>query len=226
VSRIITHDAEGQIIEQGSAAWKQLRVGLFTGTSMGDLIPGKRGGYTDAREKAIYEVVAEIITGKPVTGMKANKYMREGVEKEPYARMAYEVKRDVVVDEVAFVQHDWLRCGASPDGLVRGRRRGCEFKSPKETTHACYLLNPQALVDEYFGQVQTNIWLLGYEDWDICSYHPDFEGDMQLLVVNVPRDERYINALEAECMKAHSEVNLLVKQLREKYPAQHEESVQ
>lgn len=223
MSTIITHDAEGFLIDQGSDKWKQLRVGLFTGTSMGDLLPGKRGSYTEAREKAINEVVAEILTGKPVSGFKASKYMREGIEKEPYACMAYEARRDCIVDHAAFVRHDWLRCGSSPDGLVVGRRRGVEFKSPKETTHAAYLLNPQALVEEYFGQVQTNIWMLDYEDWDICSYHPDFEREMQLLVVNVKRDQAYIDRLEAECVKAHAQVNTLIKQLREQYPVQEKE---
>lgn len=218
--KIITHDDDGNVIEQGSDAWKRLRVGLFTGTSMGDLMPGKRGGYTDARDKAIEEVVAEILTGEPVTGFKASKYMREGIEKEPYARITYQVLRDCYVEEVAFVRHEWLRCGCSPDGLVSGRRRGVEFKSPKETTHARYLMRPQALVDEYYSQVQTNMWMLEYDEWDLCSYHPGFKGGMELLIVTVKRDHEYIAKLDSEAIKAHAEVNTIIKKLREQYPAE------
>lgn len=219
MNTIITHDEHGQVIEQGSAAWKQLRVGLFTGTSMQDLMPGQRGSYTDARNKALNEVVAEILTGKPTSGFKASKYMKEGIEKEPYACMAYEERTGHLVDHVAFVRHQWMRVGASPDGLVRAIRRVVEFKSPKETTHAAYLENPQLLVDEYFPQVQTNIWLLDYDDGDLVSYHPDFPEQMQLLIVRIQRNEKFCTELEKECSRAHAEVNLRVKQLREKYPA-------
>lgn len=212
--KFITHDDEGVVIEQGSQSWKQLRVGLFTGTSMIDLMPGKKGGYTDAREKAIYEVVAEIITGKPVVGFKASKYMKEGIEKEPFARMAYQVRTDTFVQEIAFIRHDWLRCGASPDGLIPEIRRGVELKSPKETTHLQYLLNPELLVEQYRDQVLMNIWMSGYDGWDLCSFHPDFEGDHQLLVVSIERDEAYIKRLETEVTKAHAEVNLLLKKFK------------
>ena len=216
MSKFIRTDAEGFPIEQGSDAWKQLRVGLFTGTSIGDLIPGPRGG-TKMRETAIAEVVAEILTGKPSSGFKATKYVKEGIEKEPYARMLYEERTGAIVEEIAFIRHDWLRAGASPDGLVFGRKRGVEFKSPKETTHAQYLMNQKALVDEYFSQCQTNLWLSGYEAWDLCSYHPDFQGEMKLVVVEILPDVVYHANLEKAVTLAHAEVNSIVKGLREKF---------
>jgi hypothetical protein len=214
--KIIRTDAEGFPIQQGGDAWKQLRVGMFTGTSIGDLIVGPRGG-TKMRDSAIAEVVSELLTGKPVSGFKATKYVKEGIEKEPFARMLYEERTGYIVEEVAFIRHDWIRAGVSPDGLVLGRKRGTEFKSPKETTHVQYLMNPKLLVDEYFSQTQSNLWLSAYEAWDLCSYHPDFEGGMQLLVVEVLPDLTYHKKLEDVAVSAHAEVNAIVKDLRKKF---------
>lgn len=224
MSLIITHDDHGFPIEQGSQAWKELRIGLFTGTSMASLIPGPRGG-DKGRQAAIDEVVAEILTGKPVSSFKASKYMKEGIEKEPYARMLYSARTDDFIDEVAFIRHDWLRAGASPDGLVKYRRRITEFKSPKETTHARYLMDPTQLVRDYFEQCQTNIWLADYADAHLVSFHPDFDGDMRLVIVEVKRDDAFIKKLETEVIKAHAEVNTIVKQLRDRYSAKNMEVV-
>lgn len=211
--KIITHDEDGQIIRQGSDAWKQLRVGLFTGTGICDLLPGARG-VSKARADQIDEVVTEIITGMPSGSFRATKYMKEGIEREPFARMAYEERTGNLIEEVAFIRHDWMRVGMSPDGLVLGRKRNIEIKSPKDRTHYRYLLL-DACPEEYLPQVATQQWLGDFEATEFISYCPEFPEDMQLHVITVPRQDKLIAQIEAEVSKACAEVNLKVKALKQ-----------
>jgi hypothetical protein len=208
--RIITHDADGFRIEQGSDAWKKLRVGLFTGTGIGDLLAGSRGGYGKGREDQIDEVVTEMLTGLPSGGFFTSKYIRDGIEREPMARMAYEEITGNVIEEVAFIQHDWMRAGMSPDGLVMGRKRNIEIKAPKDRTHYRYFITNEC-PEEYRVQVAVQQWLGGFEATDFVSYHPDFRPNMRLVIREIPRDEKLIAQIEVEVMKAHAEVNVRVK---------------
>lgn len=212
MSRIITHTPEGVEIDQGDDNWKQLRVGLFTGTGICDLLPGARG-YTKAREDQIDEVVTEVITGKPSGGFTATKYMKEGIEREPFARMFYQERTGDIITQVAFIQHDWMRAGMSPDGVIQGRKRNVEIKCPKDRTHLRYL-RLETCPEEYLPQVATQQWLGDFEDTDFISYHPDFPEELQLHIIRVPRQVEMIKQIEAEVSKAQAEVNLRVKAIR------------
>lgn len=211
--KTITRDADGFEIAQGTPAWKQLRVGLFTGTGIGDLLPGAKGAYNKSREDQIDEVVTEILTGLPSGGFFATKYVREGVEREPMARMAYEEITGNVIEEVAFIQHDWLRAGMSPDGLVTGRKRNVEIKCPKDRTHYRYFVSEEC-PPEYRVQIAVQQWLGEFEATDFISYHPDFPPNMRLVIREIPRDEKLIQQIELEVTKAHAEVNVRLKYAR------------
>jgi hypothetical protein len=213
--KVITHDEQGFEIEQGSDAWKQLRVGLLTGTGICDVLPGKRGGYLDKRQDQLDEIVTELFTGKPSGGFRTTKYMKEGIEREPIAKMLYTERTGRIINEVAFIRHDWMRVGMSPDGLVRGsRRRNVEVKCPKDRTHLRYLQMTKC-PEEYVPQVQSQLWLGDFEECDFISYHPDFPEDMQLHVITVQRDEAYIQTVEAEVSKFLAEVNVKVKDIKQ-----------
>lgn len=211
--KVVTHDAEGQRIDQGTDAWKQLRVGLLTGTGICDVLPGSRG-YKDARVDQLDELITEVLTGKPSGGFRATKYIKEGIEREPFARMAYEELTGNVIEEVAFIRHDWMRVGVSPDGLVMGRKRNIEIKCPKDRTHLRYWMS-DACPPEYYPQVQSQLWIGEFEACDFISFHPDFPEDMQLRVIEVKRDEAYIKKIEAEVSKFLAEVSLKVKEIEQ-----------
>lgn len=220
MSKIIRNDADGNEIVQGSDAWKALRIGMLTGTGIANILPGKAtkefplGKYKEARQQELDEIVTEIITGKPSGGFIATKFVKEGIEREPIARMYMEEVFGYVIEEVAFVKHDWLRVGISPDGLVVGQKRNVEIKSPKDRTHLRYWLE-KSTPPEYVPQVQSQMWITGAEVTDFASYHPDFPEDMQLHVVHVERDEKYINMIEEEVSKFLSEVNIKVSEVQE-----------
>lgn len=215
MAKFITHDEEtGQVIEQGKQAWKELRAGNLTGTSVEDILPGVRGGYKDSRALAIHRIVAEILTGQPAPGsFGGNAATRAGHDKEPYARIAYEALTGYVVEEVAFVKHDWLRVGTSPDGVMRDIRRGVEIKSPYPATHLAYMLG-SVCPQEYRHQVQLNLWVTGYDAWDFVSYCPEMPEGLQLWVLECLPDRELHAMYEKEIANAHAEVNLLLKRVR------------
>jgi putative phage-type endonuclease len=207
--KVIRYNDAGFRIHQGSEEWKQLRVGNLTGTGICNVMPGARG-YGKARQDEMDEIVTEILTGKPSGGFYASKYMKDGVEREPFARMYLEEKLGLVVEEVAFVKHDWMRVGISPDGLAIGEPLNVEIKCPKDRTHLRYW-QMDTCPEEYVPQVQSQLWLTEATHCKFVSYHPDFPEDMQLRIIDVPRDEKYIASIEAEVSKFLAEVNLKVK---------------
>lgn len=211
--KVVRHDEQGFKIHQGSDQWKQLRVGMLTGTGICDILPGARGGYGKDRQNQLDEIVTEIITGKPSGGFFATKFVKDGIEREPFARMYLEEVRGMVIEEVAFVKHDWMRVGVSPDGLAVGEATNVEIKCPKDRTHLRYWMM-DTCPEEYVPQVQSQLWLTEAEKCLFCSYHPDFPEEMQLRIIEVLRDEKYIKMVEDEVSKFLAEVNLKVKAVR------------
>jgi hypothetical protein len=73
----------------------------------------KSGGEASDRKNYRARLVVERLTKKPVSTF-TNAAMKQGQEREPFAREAYEVKTGNLVDEVGLCLHDELECGASP----------------------------------------------------------------------------------------------------------------
>jgi predicted phage-related endonuclease len=79
--------------------------------------------------------------------------MAWGTEQEPFARAAYELIKDALVQEVGFVLHPSIsEAGASPDGLV-GEFGLLEIKCPLTATHISTLLD-QKVPEKYNTQMQ------------------------------------------------------------------------
>ena len=213
--KIIRTDNDGFPIVQGTDAWKALRIGLLTGTGIASILPGKKGGYLASRDTELRSIVVERLTGKADGGGFGGKYIKDGVEREPFARMAMEERIGYVIEEVAFVQHDWMKVGISPDGLVIGQKRNVEIKCPKDTTHLEYL-QLSTTPEIYVPQVQSQLWMTGNEVTDFASYHPEFPPELQLHIIEVERDEHMIKMISEEVAKFLLEVNVLEKEMRER----------
>jgi hypothetical protein len=138
---------------------------------------------TEALEKAEYrqKLIVERIYGRAVNNP-TNQYMKDGSDREPFARMIYEAEHQVAVELVGFALHptwDWY--GSSPDGLV-GDDGGLELKCPAEMTHDAYSMNIDLLVEEYKGQVLGNmICFPEREWWDLVSFQPYAPDPIKLL---------------------------------------------
>lgn len=207
MNKIIRNDADGNPIIQGSEAWAALRVGMVTGTTIASLMGAKA-----AYDTAVRAMTAERLTGQRKS-IKATGAMQQGVAREPFARMWYEGQTGRIVEEVAFIQHAWMKVGFSPDGIVESERRTVEFKCPQPDAHMEYLeYSTYPVKGQYYGQMQAGLWLSGFGVCDFVTFNDDFNHEgLQGHIVEVKRDEAYILLLEERVAAFLSEVNVQVK---------------
>ena len=203
--------------EQGSAAWLYERVGYVTASRFGAVIAKTKAGKPTAeREKYLMEVVIERITGQPQDHF-TRAAMTWGIDNEKPSRMDYEAATGRIIEEVGFIKHKTLAMvGGSPDGLI-GDDGGWESKSPFNTANHVYTLL-QGMPEEHIPQVQGLMWITGREWWDFQSFDPRLPEPICRYVQRVPRDEKYIAAMEAEIITFSAEVAALTKQLSDRIP--------
>ena len=159
------------------------------------------------------QLATERLTGKQ-TDFYMNQAMQDGIDREDTARQIYEIVRDIKVEQVGFIDHPTIKmAGASPDGLLPDNGI-LEIKCPIETTHTTNLLE-RVLPSRYKAQVQWQMACTGANYANFVSYNPNFEPKLQLIYVEVERDEDYIAMLEEEVNTFITEVDDIVNQLRE-----------
>jgi len=181
--------------EQRSPEWFAARAGIATASCFAAILATAKTGEAAERRNYRARLVVERLTGRCAESY-TTPAMKAGIEREPFARVAYEVKTGAFVDEVGFIRHDALYVGCSPDGLVGAD--GClEIKAPEIAAHLEYLrLPPEACPAKYRAQVQGQMWLAERAFCDFVSYNPDFPPHLQLVIRRVERDEKYITGLE------------------------------
>ena len=199
---------------QQTAEWFDARLGFLTASRIADaLAKRKKGdGELETRYRYKLELAVERITGKP-TEHYVSKAMETGIEREPLARAAYELRTELNVVQTGFVFHpsiEWSGC--SPDGLI-GKTGLVEFKCPSRHTHAEYLLG-ELVPLEYIPQMMWQMACCNRQ-WNVfVSYCPDFPEPLDLFVVRVDRDEKLISEMEAEAQKFLAEVDALTIRLK------------
>jgi hypothetical protein len=208
--------------DQGSAEWFYARSGKVTASQVIRAISflkigDKKGGETAARASLKVKIVAEILSGEPSIEGYVSPYMQYGTEMEPFARAAYEVKFDTMVDKVGFVLHPTIeRAGGSPDGLI-GDQGGIEIKCPKTETHLDYMI-AGVLPPEYEPQVMFCLACTGRTWWDFASFDARLPARHQLFVVRVLRDEERIQEIEEGVRAFLFEVDEMIAQIEQINP--------
>ena len=200
-------------IEQGTDAWKALRCGKITASRVADVIAKTKTGYSASRENYMAQLVCERMTNSVAESF-SNVAMAHGTEMEPIARAEYETKFDVMVDQVAFVDHPTIpMTGASPDGLI-GTDGLIEIKAPQTNTHIETLLS-QTVPSKYITQMQWQMASTDRQWCDFVSFDNRLPDGLQLFVKRVPRDNAYIAMLEEEVKKFLVELDGKIKKLNE-----------
>ena len=200
---------------QRTPEWFALRAGKFTGSRFSDLMARTKTGPAAARKNLIVTLAVERVVGDCVETY-CNAAMQRGTELEPEARAAYEMEELVAVDEVDFIVHPlYPFVGCSPDGLV-GSDGMVEIKCPSAMGKHYDALMADAHVQEYWWQLQGQLWVANRKWVDAVSYDPRFPEGLQLAVYRVERDQDAIAELEAACIAAEDEVQAAVEQLRKK----------
>lgn len=193
---------------QGGADWLRERAGHATASCFADILAtGRNGQPLKAREDYLMRLVVERVTGEPIV-TPTSFAMQWGTDAEPYARAAYEVETGATVREVGFVKHPvhaWV--GASSDGLV-GATGGIEIKCPHNS--AIHLQTwEQGMPEHHKPQVQGQMWVLGLDWIDFCSYDPRMHAGaahLKLYRQRIERDDAYIAQLEKGVLAFLAEV--------------------
>lgn len=190
---------------QGTDAWKQSRAGVIT-ASMFKVARSKlktgpsKGQPTAAALDYAFRLAIERISGQPLDEGYETWQMRRGHELEPEARAAHERHADLVVQPAGFVCTPDRVFGASADGLINDDG-GAEYKCLVSSERL-----RESLIDndigDFMDQVQGGMWITGRKWWDFCIYCPALAPiGRELSRWRVPRDDEYIEALEADLIE-------------------------
>jgi hypothetical protein len=197
--------------EQGSELWLQARCGLVTASRCADVTAMTKKGESAARRNYRTEILCEILTGQPYPQF-VSREMLWGRDNEKFARAAYEMQRDVMVETAGFVLHpDISRFGCSPDGLV-GADGMVQIKCPNTSTHIGWLLDRKVPL-EHMPQMLAEMSCTGRGWCDFVSYDPRLPEHLQLFIHRFERDPKLIEILEGEVVHFNSEIANLMSQL-------------
>lgn len=196
-------------VEQGSDEWHLLRLGHVTASNISDVMAKGKSGEAITRKKYKTKLLAERLTGQKQESFSSSA-MEWGVEQEQFARMAYEVSNDVLVDKTGFWHHPTIKwVGVSPDGLVDNDGL-VEIKCPNTTTHLDYIMDNKVPTD-YYKQIQCQLWATGKSWCDFVSYDPRLPTKNQLFVKRCMRDEKLIAEMENEVLIFLAEIDEMIK---------------
>ena len=202
-----------RLLEQGTEEWKMARLGHVSASNIAAVM-SKGKGETESAIRRAYKIklVAERLTGKPQESYK-NAAMEWGNEQEPFARMAYEARMNVLVEKTGFWKHkfiDWI--GVSPDGLV-GNDGLIEIKCPNTTTHLEYIFD-DVVPTEYRKQIQMQLWVTGRQWCDFVSYDPRLPENNQLFIKRMLWDGEFNVAMSEEVNKFLNEIQVIIDKLK------------
>ena len=195
-------------VVQGTPEWFAARAGVPSASCFDKVVTSK-GERSKQREKYLYQLAAEKVTGIKEESFQSEA-MRRGIEMEAEARSFYELNRDVEVSIVGFCYpNEHKMVGCSPDGLV-GDGGMVEIKCPASYTHVGYMLDSETLVGEYFQQVQGQLFITGRDWCDLISYYPGLKP----VIVRVGRDNKFCLKLADELTALCDDLNKVVEKIK------------
>jgi putative phage-type endonuclease len=198
--------------EQRTEEWFNQRLGKVTASKIADVIAKTKTGVSASRENYSTQLTLERLTNQKAE-FYSNAAMEWGTATEPQARSAYELYREVFVDEVGFIDHPTIAMsGASPDGFV-GEDGLVEIKCPESKTQMETLLN-QKVPTKYQPQMQWQMAVTGRKWCDFVSFDPRMPENLQIFVQRVERNDVYIKMLEEEVRVFLEEIDKKVEILR------------
>jgi hypothetical protein len=192
-------------VTQGTEEWFRARLGIPTASRFADIMAVIKNGEAAARRNYRSQLVIERLTGRR-TETFVSQAMKDGTEREPFARIEIEARIGKLIAQPGFVLHDVLQAGASPDGMIDADL-GVEIKCPIPATHFEYMsLPPGACPPEYRWQVQGSMWITGAKTWLFASFNPEFPEGSRLIM-------RWVKRNEADCTALGDGVENFIKEL-------------
>ena len=199
-------------IEQGSELWSAARCGIITASRCGDVADRtQKGEETAARRNYRTELVCEILTGTTVEKY-VTREMQWGIDQEPFARAAYELHCNVMVEQCGFVFHPEVpRFGASPDGFI-GDEGILQIKCPTTANHLEWMLSG-GIPLKHLPQIIAELACTRRTWCDFVSFDPRLPEHLQLYIRRFYSDEDLITACETEILQLNSEIDEVLASL-------------
>ena len=201
------------MIEQGSEAWKLLKVGKVSASRMADLLAKTKSGASASRAKYMAQLLCERMTGQP-TEFFTTAAMQRGTEIEPIARAAYEAENLTSVEQVAWVEHPTIpMAGCSPDGFV-GEHGLIEIKCKEIHNHLDSILNDR-IDPDHQAQMMWQMCVTGRQWCDYVCFDDRAPEGLQLFVKRLHRDEEKIKQMEDEVRTFLKDLESMIQKLNE-----------
>jgi len=199
---------------QNTPEWMADRAGRATG-SKADCVTAKvKSGEAATRADYRIQLALERLLCKPCEDGFSNSSTDQGQEREPFARMRYEIQTGITVQESGFVYLEDMMAGCSVDGFIEdGGRFGIwEAKCPKTKTHFKYLVE-RRVPPSYVNQVLHNMLITGADFVDFVSFDPEMPEKLQLFVFRWERDDELVCEYEIALRQFLIEVDDTHKQI-------------
>jgi len=201
------------MIEQGSEAWKLLKVGKVSASRMADLLAKTNSGASASRAKYMAQLLCERMTGQP-TEFFTTAAMQRGTEIEPIARAAYEAENLTSVEQIAWVEHPTIpMAGCSPDGFV-GEHGLIEIKCKEIHNHLDSILNDR-IDPDHQAQMMWQMCVTGRQWCDYVCFDDRAPEGLQLFVKRLHRDEEKIKQMEDEVRTFLKDLESMIQKLNE-----------
>lgn len=181
---------------QGSADWRQARLGKATASKFADIMSkGMAGQLSKTAQTYLLDLIAEQMTGQPRDEIQA-KALAWGNKHEANARASFSMATGISIDQVGFASLvDMPEVGCSSDGLI-GDDGNLEIKCPFNPTNHLKTLAHHRVPSEYKWQIQGQLWILKRSFTKFVSYDPRMEDDRyKRVIIHVNRDEKMIDEL-------------------------------
>lgn len=177
-------------VEQGSAEWLALRLGIVTMSELECLLVNGKGeaGFGVAAFTYMDQLIGERITGEAAELPFTTRATERGHEYEAIARRLYEMREEVKTDQAAIILNHG--CGYSPDSMV-GSVGLTEIKSKLPKFQVAVILGGE-VPKEHVAQCQGGLWVSEREWIDFISYWPG----MPMFVKRMYRDDSLISKID------------------------------
>jgi hypothetical protein len=203
--------------EQGTQEWLQGRCAAVTASMATEcrkrLKSGpNKGDFSKAAHDYAFKLAVERISGELLDDPQFDPWQaKRGRELEPEARLAYEERKGVLVEQTGLALTEDRRFGASVDGLIDedGSLEIKCFLAPAKL--APILLHGD--IGDCMDQIQMGLWITGRKWCDFVLYAPALRCiNKHLTIIRIERDDNYIEALEQDLIA----FDALVEQYRDK----------
>jgi len=154
------------------------------------------------------EIVAAAVTGRDKVGGKSAA-MDHGNDTEADAFDHYAAVNFADVRKAQMLIIRDTRIAATPDGFVEDHSDGpglLEIKCPESKTHLSTWM-ARELPDQYYCQVQGQLWVSGRQWCDFVSFDNRFPHSMWMVQIRVQRDEEFIARMEERVRAFAAEVD-------------------